>query len=103
MARWMAADRRHDRPFRDKDIREADGLIEQATGVAAQVEDDTAQARTHLTLQTTQILDDLLGRVLIKARNLKDRDPAVSQYRHGREDDERALETEAPPLAETGT
>src|ERR1700756_627632 len=103
MARGMAADRRHDWPFRDEDIGEADGLIEQTTGVAAQVEDDAAQARTHLTLQSAQILDDLLGRVLVKARDLKDRDPAVAQYRHGREDDERALETEAAPLAETGT
>ena len=53
--------------------------------------------------ESAQILDDLLRRVLVEARDLKDRDPAVSQYRHGREDDERALETEAPPLAETGT
>ena len=78
MARWMAADRRHDRPFRDKDIGEADGLIEQATRVAAQVEDDAAQTRTHLTLQSAEILDDLLRRVLVEARDLKNRDLAVS-------------------------
>ena len=83
-ARRMAPDRRYDRAVMDEQIGEADRLVEQPAGVAAQIEDDAGEAPAGLPLDVRQPLGDALGRAAVEAGDTKHRDVAVARRGHGR-------------------
>src|SRR5258708_16364538 len=87
----------------DEQIGEADRLIEQPAGIAAQIEHDPGQAAARLAAFVRERLRQALGRALVEAEDLKDRDIADPRHRYGREHDECTLQLEVVGQRAAGT
>jgi len=77
-----------------EDARDLDGLVEQAAGIVAEIEDDAGGRCAQVPPRLRQCLDELLVGFLIEARNPEDRDPAIELHDHGRQHDVGAADRE---------